>query len=161
MIISKVYTRTGDDGTTALIGGERVSKASLRVECYGTIDELNAFIGRLKVVAKTPFLTGVQKLLFELGAELANPNAKEWNGEEHIKELEAEIDRINADLEFLREFTVPGEDEANAEAHICRTVCRRAERVLCAAKENGVAISDSIITYVNRLSDYFFVLSRI
>ena len=161
MIISKVYTRTGDKGTTALIGGERVSKADLRVECYGTIDELNAFIGRLKVVAKTPFLNDVQKILFEIGAELANPNAKEWNDENHIKELEAEIDRINSELEFLREFTVPGEDEINAEAHICRTVCRRAERVLCAAKENGVAISDSIMIYINRLSDYFFVVSRL
>lgn len=165
MLLGKIYTRTGDKGTTALIGGERVSKSNLRIECYGTLDELNAFTGRLNLLCEAEILNNIQKTLFDIGAIIATPRGKEWSNmpninETHVKELESEIDRMNSGLEPLRNFTVPGENEINAEAHICRTVCRRAERILCHAKENGIDISDSIMIYINRLSDYFFVLSR-
>ncbi|MDR1812714.1 MAG: cob(I)yrinic acid a,c-diamide adenosyltransferase [Candidatus Fibromonas sp.] len=165
MLLGKIYTRTGDKGTTALIGGERVSKSNLRIECYGTLDELNAFTGRLKLLCEAEILNNIQKTLFDMGAVIATPSGKEWSNmpninETHVKELENEIDRMNSTLKPLRNFTVPGENEINAEAHICRTVCRRAERILCNAKENGIDISDSIMIYINRLSDYFFVLSR-
>jgi cob(I)alamin adenosyltransferase len=165
VLLSKIYTRTGDKGTTALIGGERVSKSHIRIECYGTLDELNAFTGRLKLLCEAEILGNIQKTLFDIGAIIATPSGKEWSNmpnidEIHIKELENEIDKMNSVLEPLRDFTVPGENEINAEAHICRTVCRRAERILCHAKENGIDISDSVMIYINRLSDYFFVLSR-
>jgi cob(I)alamin adenosyltransferase len=174
MRITKVYTRTGDKGSSALIGGERVSKSHLRLECYGTLDELNAFAGRLKVLCFekeelqniTQQLGEIQSRLLDTGAMLATPPGKEWENmpninETHIKELENAIDSMNANLKPLENFTTPGSDPINAEAHICRTVCRRAERILCGAKENGIAINDFIIAYINRLSDYFFVLSRV
>ena len=165
MLLSKIYTRTGDKGTTALIGGERVSKSHIRIECYGTLDELNAFIGRLKLLCEADVLGNIQKMLLDIGAIIATPGGKEWSNmpninETHIKELENEIDKMNSVLEPLKNFTIPGENEINAEAHICRTVCRRAERILCHAKENGIDIGDSVMIYINRLSDYFFVLSR-
>jgi len=165
MRLSKIYTRTGDKGSTSLIGGERVPKSHLRIECYGTLDELNAFIGRLKILCKAEILGNIQKTLFDIGAIIATPSGKEWSNmptinEIHIKELEDEIDKMNSGLEPLKNFTIPGKNEINAEAHICRTVCRRAERILCHAKENGIDISDSVMIYINRLSDYFFVLSR-
>jgi cob(I)alamin adenosyltransferase len=175
MRLTKIYTRTGDKGSTALIGGERVSKSHLRLECYGTLDELNAFTGKLKHFCKASQnqalqaigenLNDIQKMLFNIGALLATPEGKEWNdmpniNEAHIKELEIEIDKMNSTLEPLKNFTVPGESEINAEAHICRTVCRRAERILVKAKENEIAINDFAMAYINRLSDYFFVLSR-
>jgi cob(I)alamin adenosyltransferase len=175
MRLTKIYTRTGDKGSTALIGGERVPKSHLRLECYGTLDELNAFTGKLKFLceasqnqalqATSKNLSNIQKMLFNIGTILATPEGKEWKGmpsinETHIKELEAEIDKMNSVLEPLKNFTIPGENEINAEAHICRTVCRRAERILAKAKENKIAISDLIMAYINRLSDYFFVLSR-
>jgi len=165
MRLTKIYTRTGDKGSTSLIGGERVPKSHLRLECYGTIDELNAFTGKLKLLCNTnETLENIQKRLFDIGGILATPNGKEWKGmpsinETHIKELEAEIDKMNSKLEPLKNFTIPGENEINAEAHICRTVCRRAERILVKAKSK-LAINDFIIAYINRLSDYFFVLSR-
>jgi len=167
MQLTKIYTRTGDKGSTSLIGGERVPKSHLRLECYGTIDELNAFTGKLKVLCKNSQVTlnNIQKMLLNIGAVLATPEGKEWKGmpsinEEHIKELETEIDKMNSKLEPLKEFTISGENEINAEAHICRTVCRRAERILARAKENEIAIDDFVMAYINRLSDYFFVLSR-
>jgi cob(I)alamin adenosyltransferase len=173
MRITKVYTRTGDKGSTALIGGERVPKSHLRLECYGSLDELNAFAGKLKVLCfekkEWQNITGqlgkIQTLLFDIGAMLATPPEKEWEnmpkiGEKHIKELENAMDSMNEHLEPLKDFTVPGSNPINAEAHICRTVCRRAERILCSAKENNMRIDDFIMAYINRLSDYFFVLSR-
>jgi cob(I)alamin adenosyltransferase len=173
MRITKVYTRTGDKGSTALIGGERVPKSHLRLECYGTLDELNAFVGKLKVLCFekrkwrkiAQHLGKIQSFLFDIGTILATPPGKEWKNmpnieEMHIKELESSIDAMNANLEPLKNFTVPGTHPINAEAHICRTVCRRAERILCGAKENGIMINEFIIAYINRLSDYFFVLSR-
>jgi cob(I)alamin adenosyltransferase len=167
MRLSKIYTRTGDKGSTALIGGKRVSKSNMRLECYGTLDELNAFVGRLKIlcIEKAEELGCIQNHLFEIGSILATPTGMEWTNmpsinETHVKMLEKAIDLMNAKLEPLKSFTTPGENMVNAEAHICRTVCRRAERILCHAKENNVAINDFIMAYINRLSDYFFVLSR-
>jgi len=175
MRLTKIYTRTGDKGSTSLIGGERVPKSHLRLECYGTIDELNAFTGKLKFLCKASKnktlraigdnLNNIQKMLSNIEGILATPEGKKWKGmpsinETHIKELETEIDKMNSKLEPLKEFTVPGENEINAEAHICRTVCRRAERILVKAKENKITIDDFIMAYINRLSDYFFVLSR-
>jgi len=175
MLLSKIYTRTGDKGYTALIGGERVSKSHLQLECYGTLDELNAFTGRLKVLCsenkKEEFqeiaveLCKIQSRLFNAGTTLAMPQGIKRENmpnitEAHIKELETQIDKMNEPLEPLKTFTLPGSEAINAEAHICRAVCRRAERILCGAKENGIAISDFVMAYVNRLSDYFFVLSR-
>ncbi|GHV11717.1 cob(I)yrinic acid a,c-diamide adenosyltransferase [Fibrobacterales bacterium] len=176
MNLTKIYTRGGDKGKTSLIGGERISKSSTRLEAYGTLDELNAFVGQLRVdAAHTAFaikdknlsdeLGYIQRRIFDAGTILATPEGKEWEGmpnitEKHIEELEIAIDKMNAELKPLKTFTVPGSDPLNAKAHICRTVCRRAERVLCFAKENGVAVSDSVMAYINRLSDYFFVLSR-
>jgi cob(I)alamin adenosyltransferase len=174
MRLTKIYTRTGDKGSTALIGGERVPKSHLRLECYGMLDELNAFTGKLKFLCKasknqslqaaSENLGNIQQMLFNIGGILATPDGKEWNGmpsinETHIKELETEIDKMNSVLEPLNNFTTPGENEINAEAHICRTVCRRVERILVKAK-NEIAINDFIMAYINRLSDYFFVLSR-
>jgi len=174
MLLSKIYTRTGDKGSTSLIGGERVSKSHLRLECYGTLDELNSFVGKLKFLCKASKkrtsqtlgekLNDIQKLLFDIGTILATPNGKKRSSpdinETHIKKLENEIDKMNSALEPLKNFIIPGESETSTEAHICRTVCRRAERILCRAKENGIDIGDSVMVYVNRLSDYFFVLSR-
>jgi len=173
MLLSKIYTRTGDKGSTALIGGERIPKNHLRLECYGTLDELNAFTGKLKVLCgkKEAFqkivaeLGEIQSRLFDAGSILATPQGKEWENmpsmeQTHIEALEKAIDAMNSALQPLKAFTVPGENEINAEAHICRTVCRRAERILCNAKENGIAINDNVMAYINRLSDYFFVLSR-
>lgn len=160
-----IYTRTGDKGSTALIGGERVSKSHLRLECYGTLDELNAFTGKLKALHPAKELGEIQNRLFDLGTMLATPPGKEWENmpsinQTHINGLERAIDSMNAELEPLKTFVIPGSNLMNAEAHICRTVCRRAERILCSAKENGIAISDFAMAYINRLSDYFFVLSR-
>ncbi|MCL1967470.1 MAG: cob(I)yrinic acid a,c-diamide adenosyltransferase [Fibromonadales bacterium] len=173
MLLSKIYTRTGDKGSTALIGGERIPKSHLRLECYGTLDELNAFIGKLKVLCgkKEAFqkivaeLGEIQSRLSDAGSILATPQGKEWENmpsmeQPHIEALEKAIDSMNSALQPLKAFTVPGENEINAEAHICRTVCRRAERILCNAKESGIAINDNVMAYINRLSDYFFVLSR-
>jgi cob(I)alamin adenosyltransferase len=173
MLLSKIYTRTGDKGSTSLMGGERISKSHLRLECYGTLDELSAFIGKLKILCgkREEFqkiaseLGEIQSRLLDVSSVLATPQGKEWENmpfikQAHIEELEKAIDGMNSVLLPLKEFTIPGENEINAEAHICRTVCRRAERILCNAKENDVAINDTIMAYINRLSDYFFVLSR-
>jgi cob(I)alamin adenosyltransferase len=167
MLLSKIYTRAGDKGSTSLIGGERVSKSNARLECYGSLDELNAFVGRLKILLaeKAEELGDIQSRLFEIGSMLATPPGMEWANmpsinSTHVKTLENAIDSMNAKLKPLGNFTTPGENIINAEAHICRTVCRRVERILCHAKENGIAINDFIMAYINRLSDYFFVLSR-
>ena len=175
MRLSKIYTRTGDKGYTDLIGGQRVLKSHLRLECYGTLDELNAFTGKLKVLClesgKKEFqkitveLGKIQNHLFDVGTTLAVPQGIEWANmpnitEVHIKELETLIDKMNESLKPLKAFTLPGSEAINAEAHICRAICRRAERILCTAKENNIAINDCIMAYINRLSDYFFVLSR-
>ena len=166
----KVYTRTGDQGETSLVGGQRVSKCCDRLESYGTVDELNSHIGLLitKCADTTDkkFLQEVQVKLFVLGGYLATDNAvtpiREGNTvtAEMVEGLEKEIDRLQLLLPPLRLFVIPGGTSAAAQAHICRTVCRRAERMILRLKESGAIVDEQVISYINRLSDYLFVLAR-
>ena len=152
----KVYTKTGDKGQTSLVGGKRVSKCCERLESYGTVDELNSHIGVLITYCSDrqdiDFLTGVQANLFVVGGYLAT--------DEMISAVEKEIDRVQELLPPLRLFILPGGSRAAAFAHVCRTVCRRAERMILRLVETGAEVDDNVTAYVNRLSDYFFVLSR-
>ncbi|MBE7629599.1 cob(I)yrinic acid a,c-diamide adenosyltransferase [Tenacibaculum piscium] len=171
----KIYTKTGDKGTTALFGGTRVAKHHLRIESYGTVDELNSYIGLIrdknntKNIQKT--LLKIQGDLFILGAMLATPPEKETlkNGKKRlnidtitdgsIQFLEDEIDAMNADLPQMTHFILPGGHETVSFCHIARCVCRRAERLSVALHEEE-AIDLAILSYLNRLSDYLFVLAR-
>jgi len=166
----KIYTKTGDKGETGLFGGERVSKDSLRISAYGTIDELNSFIGytitevRDKSVKEN--LSKIQNYLFIVGSDLATPETEKTTKlniqrtpELFYKEIEKMIDEYDAQLEELRNFILPGGSKGAALLHICRTVCRRAEREVVALKKS-MTIGDNIIIFLNRLSDLFFVLSR-
>ena len=168
MKIDKVYTRVGDGGETSLIGGERVSKASARLECYGTVDELNATVGLVaESLAQSaagahllPIIRRVQNELFNVGCELATPDpARRANGphveQRHIDGLERDIDAVNDDLPALTSFVLPGGGWASAYFHLARTVCRRAERAVVALGDNPLAVS-----YLNRLSDALFVWGR-
>ncbi len=164
----KIYTKTGDTGETSLFGGKRVSKDDLRIEAYGTIDELNSQLGLLITHIKDnniqALLLKIQHRLFDIGSVLAVDPASgiELPGIElsDIEALENAIDNYNQELNPLKSFILPGGSAANAMAHICRTVCRRAERrVISLSKEAELDIP--IIKYLNRLSDYFFVLSRL
>lgn len=166
----KIYTKTGDKGETGLFGGERVSKDSLRISAYGIIDELNSFIGYTITEINDPgvkeILSLIQNYLFTIGSDLATPetekNAKlkiQRTPESFYKEIEKMIDKYDAQLEELRNFILPGGSKSSALLHICRTVCRRAEREVVALKKT-VTIGDNIIIFLNRLSDLFFVLSR-
>jgi cob(I)alamin adenosyltransferase len=170
LALNRIYTKTGDQGQTHLAGGQRVSKDSARIECYGTVDELNAFTGMAVISAAefvpalVPILRRVQHELFNLGSILAtqpedvHPNQARITDVE-IRQLETEIDRMNATLAPLRSFVLPGGTRLNTELHACRTICRRAERIAV-----GLARAESIppeaIQYLNRLSDAFFVWSR-
>jgi cob(I)alamin adenosyltransferase len=176
--LSRIYTRTGDKGTTALVGGKRVPKESGRLEAYGTIDELNSIIGIVRTYLVeykdrlgedyawySEMLRRIQNELFDVGSELATPPDGEYEGmykigAGEVKQLEAEIDRMNDDLEPLKSFTLPGGGVLNAFLHQARTVCRRAERVLWAVKRADETIADQDIIYINRLSDHLFVQSR-
>ena len=149
-----IYTKTGDKGETSLANGQRVAKTDLRIEAYGTVDELNSWIGALRVVAEDSQLEWIQNKLFNLGAELSDAPG-EWIIEKDVKQLEAWIDEIQAKLPALRAFLLPCGGEAVSRCHICRTVCRRAERKMIEANANPVALC-----FVNRLSDYLFVKSR-
>jgi len=168
--LNRIYTKMGDQGETHLAGGQRVSKNSLRIECYGTVDELNAFTGMACVTAGesvpqlVPILRRVQHELFNLGSILAtkpedvHPNQARITPVE-IEQLEREIDQMNADLTPLRSFVLPGGTRINTELHACRTICRRAERIAVSlAREEE--IPPEAIQYLNRLSDAFFVWSR-
>lgn len=164
----KIYTRTGDQGDTALFGGGRVSKSHGRVEAYGTIDELNAILGVARAGNPSEqadaWLRDVQQQLFHLGADLATPlDAKaDWIVRvtpQEIKRLEEGIDRMTETLEPLRNFILPGGTFAAAQLHVARTVCRRAERLIVALAESE-EINPNAIAYVNRLSDWLFTLSR-
>lgn len=166
---SNVYTRTGDTGTTALIGGTRVPKTDIRLEAYGTVDELNSQLGLLITYltdeADAHFLFTVQNRLFNVGAYLATdqskkePSARTVITLEMVQQLEQEIDRLDQLLPPLRLFILPGGGRAAAMAHVCRTVCRRAERrILALASTHPIA--PELLCFVNRLSDYLFVLSR-
>ncbi|MBV9301702.1 MAG: cob(I)yrinic acid a,c-diamide adenosyltransferase [Acidobacteriaceae bacterium] len=174
--LNRIYTRMGDEGQTRLAGGQRVEKDDLRIECYGTVDELNAFMGLARVTAENEaghtekladfsrILKRVQHELFNLGSILAtlpedvHPKQPRITNAE-IEQLEREIDRANEELEPLRSFVLPGGSRLDAELHVCRTVCRRAERLLVRlAKEQSVP--PEALKYVNRLSDALFVWSR-
>jgi len=166
---SKIYTKSGDRGQTSLIGGTRVGKNNRRIEAYGTIDELNAFIGLLStyILEETDilFLKATQHKLFNIGSNLATDCDKTTLHEASVIEaadilnLEEEIDRLDSELPELNNFVLPGGSAAGATAHICRTVTRRAERRVIDLKEM-TEIDPFVMQYLNRLSDYFFVLSR-
>jgi cob(I)alamin adenosyltransferase len=170
LALNRIYTKTGDQGQTHLAGGQRVSKDSARIECYGTVDELNAFVGMASISAGesvpelAPILRRVQHELFNLGSILAtkpedvHPNQARVTDAE-VRQLEIEIDRMNADLAPLRSFVLPGGTRLNTELHACRTICRRAER-LAVSLAREEAIPGEAIQYLNRLSDAFFVWSR-
>lgn len=165
----KIYTGFGDEGKTALFGGEVVSKSHLRVELYGTLDELNSIIGILKIKisdsGSVSLLEQIQKDLFVLSAEIATPDeAKRKHFDHHIMEkdvrrLEREIDRMDEKLPQLRNFILPGGGEAAAFSHLARTVCRRAERIFTLLYGNA-EVRKTLGVYLNRLSDLFFVLGR-
>jgi len=163
----KIYTKTGDDGTTALFGGKRVPKHALRIDAYGTVDELNSALGALIVSIEDADLQdklrNMQSRLFDVGSHLAAVPGKKLNlpkvSNNLVQDLEDEMDRMNETLPALRHFVLPGNCESNARAHICRTVCRRAERLVVALSESE-EVDHVLVIYLNRLSDYFFVLSR-
>lgn len=167
----KIYTRTGDRGATSLVGGKRVSKASERLEAYGTIDELNSQIGLLRATAglpaeAQPLLEYVQNKLFNIGAYLAtdnsgNPDMKPAGlPAEAATRLEEAMDAADAELPQLRAFILPGGTMAAAQANVARAVCRRAERrIIALARE--AAVAPEVTTFVNRLSDYLFTLGRL
>jgi cob(I)alamin adenosyltransferase len=165
----KIYTKTGDDGTTGLFGGGRVAKASLRVEAYGTVDEVNATLGAARAAGLDPFtdevLRHVQVDLFTLGAELACVPGKEAKlslpliAEVDIQRLEESIDAGEAKLPALQTFILPGGSAQAAALHLARTVCRRAERAVLAI-DDGPPRS-ALVIYLNRLSDLLFVLARV
>ena len=165
----KIYTKTGDKGTTALLGGARVPKSALRIEAYGTIDELNAYIGLLRdqeVNGKRQgFLHDIQNKLFSIGSLLAAQPGKKLDYLPEINEdeahiLESAIDDMNASLPEMKNFILPGGHQAVSFCHIARCVCRRAERKVVALADQE-AVASGIIVYLNRLSDYLFVLSRL
>ena len=171
--LNKIYTRTGDNGTTGLVSGPRRLKSDLRVEAYGAIDEANAFVGLARqhtdaIPDLDAMLMRVQNDLFDLGADLATPDTGEKPEYEplrivaaQVERLEREIDRLNADLEPLRSFVLPAGSAASAALHVARTVARRAERQMVAlASMEGEAVSAEAIAYVNRLSDFLFVAAR-
>lgn len=166
----KIYTKTGDKGLTSLVGGQRVKKCCERLESYGTIDELNAQVGVLLTECSdandSTFLTARQADLFVVGGYLATDTTQRELRPgniitpEMVETLEHEIDRLNALLPPLRLFILPGGCRGAAQAHVCRTVCRRAERSILRLAETGASIDDEVLAYINRLSDYFFVLAR-
>lgn len=187
---SPLYTRTGDTGITSLIGGQRAPKNSPRVEAYGTVDELNALIGllqsHLSTLAEQPTtetltdaartlaeettetLLGINNTLFNIGAALATPDGSNLPTADTdrirlpqaIELLENRIDLLDSQVPPLRSFILPGGNPTAALAHVARTVCRRAERTILTAVDAGATISPDILTYINRLSDYLFILAR-
>lgn len=171
--INRVYTRTGDGGKTGLVGGHRVDKDDLRIECFGTVDELNATIGMARlhcvggpatIAALDVILARVQNELFNLGSQLAT-RAEDLRptqpviADRHVQALESEIDAHNADLPELRSFVLPGGGALGAHLHLCRTVCRRAERIAVSLAHKET-VPEVAIRYLNRLSDALFVWAR-
>ncbi|MDQ0321613.1 cob(I)alamin adenosyltransferase [Pararhizobium capsulatum DSM 1112] len=171
--LNKIYTKTGDDGTTGLATGPRRLKSDLRVEAYGTIDEANSAIGlaRLHTADNADLdamLMRIQNDLFDLGADLSTPDTGEALAYEPLRilasqvhRIETEIDHLNADLQPLRSFVLPGGSPAAAALHLARTITRRAERLMVAlARIDGEIVSNEAIAYANRLSDFLFVAAR-
>ncbi len=159
----KIYTRTGDAGETSLFGGTRVPKNDPRIDAYGTVDELNAFIGAARATwLGSPIdaqLAFVQSDLFDIGAQLASPGSSRFNGVDRarISTLEQSIDDMERELTPLQSFILPGGSPAAAHLHVARTVCRRAERLVVALGDSSTATT---VMYLNRLSDYLFVAAR-
>ncbi len=172
VVLNRIYTRKGDDGTTGLVTGERLPKSHARVAAYGTVDETNAVVGvaRLHTVEMPvldAMLARIQNDLFDLGADLATPPAAvlKWEPlrviQAQVDRLESEIDTLNAELEPLTSFVLPGGGAASAHLHLARTVSRRAERLMVEMTLEEVdAVSRPALAYVNRLSDFFFVAAR-
>jgi cob(I)alamin adenosyltransferase len=174
VVLNRIYTRTGDDGSTALATGERRAKFDLRVEAYGTVDEANAAIGlaRLHTASEDPVLDAmlgrIQNDLFDLGAELATPDTGrklEWEPlkivQTQVERIEQEIDQLNAALQPLRSFVLPGGTPGSAYLHLARTVTRRAERMMVELSQRpGEKVDAPALKFVNRLSDFLFVASR-
>lgn len=172
VVLNKIYTKTGDAGETALGNGTRVAKHSLRVTAYGTSDELNSFVGVARLAAEGEMddaLSRIQNDLFDLGADLCRPDMEKDADAEYpplrmtkgqVDRLEREIDAMNAALEPLRSFILPGGSALSAHLHVCRTVSRRAER-FCVELATMETINTSAVTYLNRLSDWFFVAARV
>ena len=175
VVLNRIYTRTGDGGETSLGSGERVSKADLRIEAYGTVDETNAVIGvvrqhtaHVRLAILDEMLARIQNELFDLGADLCVPDRGqklEWEPlrilATQAERLEQEIDHLNETLSPLRSFVLPGGVAAAAHLHQARTVCRRAERLMVAlAGVDGETVSAGAMSYINRLSDFLFVASR-
>ena len=173
VILNKIYTKTGDDGTTALGNGERIAKSSKRVSAYGSVDELNSFIGLArsfiesdKIKELDKILATIQNDLFDLGADLCIPD-KDKNADSlkivksYVKNLEKEIDKLNSQLEPLRSFILPGGTKVSAYVHIARTIARRCEREMIELRQIEEAeISKEAVQYINRLSDFLFVAAR-
>jgi cob(I)alamin adenosyltransferase len=171
--LSKIYTKTGDKGSTLLATGERVLKSNVRIEAYGTVDELNSVLGMLRdtIAADSrtsdlvEMLAKIQNELFDIGGELSVPldvldtKRQQVVTMDDVVRLEKEMDLFNEKLPALENFVIPGGHMANSTAHLVRTVCRRAERAIVRMSEQD-AVRDEIRIYLNRLSDWFFVLSR-
>ena len=164
----KIYTRTGDAGDTSLIGGARVSKGDMQIEAYGTIDELNSYLGLLrdhkemKDYSKT--IVGIQENLFSIGSLLAVEQGKSFDyipeiAEADIKELEEQIDKMDLELPEMKNFVLPGGHPLVSYCHIARCICRRAERRVISMQEH-MSVADHIVIFLNRLSDFLFTLSR-
>ena len=173
VVLNKIYTRTGDDGTTALGSGERRKKYDLRVAAYGTLDEANAALGIARLhtgndAALDAALSRVQNDLFDVGADLCTPGKGKGPGGARLTVtpaqvgwLESEIDRLNAELAPLRSFVLPGGSAAAAYLHLARTICRRAERLIAELKDKAdESVTPEVLKYVNRLSDFLFVAAR-
>lgn len=167
--LSKIYTKTGDKGTTGLGDGKRIDKDAPRMEAIGTVDELNAHIGLLIASlaeddSLQPFLSGIQHRLFDLGGELCIPGYQLIT-EQHITDVEQSLDSLNADLPPLKNFILPAGGEAISRAHLARTVCRRAERCVVTLSKDVIDTKEAInplgMQYLNRLSDWLFVVSRV
>ena len=172
VVLNRIYTRSGDEGTTALGNGERRKKYDLRIAAYGTVDEVTAAIGVARLhTAGAPgidaMLARIQNDLFDLAADLCSPDKGKGPGGERlavtdaqVKRLEEEIDLLNAELEPLRTFVLAGGTPAAAHLPLARTVCRRAERLIVELKDQGESVSPQLMSYINRLSDFLFVASR-
>jgi len=171
--LNKIYTKTGDDGTTGLVSGPRRAKDDLRVEAYGTIDEANSAIGLARLHTSglpelDAMLMSIQNDLFDLGADLATPDTGEPPtyeplriAETQVDRVEHDIDRLNAGLEPLKSFILPGGSPAAAHLHLARTIARRAERLMVAlTRTDGEIVGEAAMKYVNRLSDFLFVAAR-
>lgn len=161
--LSKIYTRTGDDGSTGLAGNIRLSKDHPRIHAIGDIDELNCQLGivlcHIKDAPLTDLFQSIQQTLFDFGGELAMPEYQGLN-DDHIETLEQHIDQLNNTLPPLKEFILPGGNTASAHCHLARAVCRRAERKLITLN-NTDSLRPTLITYINRLSDLLFVVARV